>query len=128
MANTIDVLGDDTLSDMIISRNITEFIDDVLTSIGNYAFSQCSNLTSVEFPVATSIGSYAFYQCSNLTSVILRNTSQVATLTNTNAFDSAPNAIIYVPDALVNDYKAASNWSTYADRIKGLSELPEGGE
>ena len=194
MANTIDVLGDDLLSDMIISRNITELIDDVLTSIGLYAFHGCSSLTSVEFPIVTSINTYAFYgcssltsvefpattsigdhafygcsslttadfpavttiggsafygcsslttidfpavttisgnafiNCSRLTSVILRNTSQVATLSSTNAFSGAPNAIIYVPDALVNDYKAATNWSTYADRIKGLSELPEGGE
>ena len=49
----------------------------------------------------------------------------MASLTGTNAFQGASNAIIYVPDALVNDYKAATNWSTYADRIKGISELPE---
>jgi hypothetical protein len=46
-------------------------------------------------------------------------------LNNVNAFTNASNVIIYVPDALVNSYKSASNWSTYADRIKGLSELPE---
>jgi hypothetical protein len=31
-------------------------------------------------------------------------------------------AIIYVPDAVVDVYKAATGWSNYADRIKGVSE------
>lgn len=32
--------------------------------------------------------------------------------------------IIYVPDASVNDYKAAQYWSARADYIKGISEKP----
>ena len=31
----------------------------------------------------------------------------------------------YVPDNLVNDYKAATNWSTYADQIRPISELSD---
>ena len=31
---------------------------------------------------------------------------------------------IYVPDASVEAYKGATNWSDYASRIKGISELP----
>ena len=96
----------------------------VATSIGNSAFSNCSALTSVNLPAAITIDGSAFSSCSRLTSVVLRNTAQVATLAGTNAFLYSSNAIIYVPDALVDDYKAATNWSTYADRIKGLSELP----
>lgn len=30
---------------------------------------------------------------------------------------------IYVPDASVTAYKEATNWSTYASRIKGISAL-----
>lgn len=33
-------------------------------------------------------------------------------------------AIVYVPDALVADYQAATNWSVIASQIKGVSELP----
>jgi len=43
-------------------------IPDSVTSIGDYAFFNCSGLTSVTIPDSvTSIGSYAFYGCSGLT-------------------------------------------------------------
>ena len=32
---------------------------------------------------------------------------------------------IYVPDSLVDSYKTATNWSTYASQIKPISELPQ---
>ena len=41
-----------------------------VTSIGDYAFYDCSSLTSIEIPAGvTQIGSYAFYDCSSLTSI-----------------------------------------------------------
>jgi hypothetical protein len=32
----------------------------------------------------------------------------------------------YVPDSAVEDYKSATGWSSFASKIKGLSELPTG--
>ncbi|MDE7079605.1 MAG: leucine-rich repeat domain-containing protein, partial [Clostridia bacterium] len=41
-----------------------------VTSIGEYAFYDCSSLISIEIPSSvTSIGKYAFYGCSSLTSI-----------------------------------------------------------
>ena len=46
--------------------------DGSVTSIGDYAFSECTGLTSVVIPGSvTSIGDYAFYCCSSLTSVVI---------------------------------------------------------
>lgn len=43
-----------------------------VTSIGNSAFSNCSNLTSIAIPEGvTSIGNSAFANCSNLTSIVI---------------------------------------------------------
>ena len=45
-----------------------------VTSIGGYAFYDCSGLTSVTIPNSvTRIGGYAFYNCSSLTSITIPN-------------------------------------------------------
>lgn len=45
-----------------------------VTTIGSYAFYNCSSLTSVMIPNrVTSIGRYAFYKCSCLTSLMIPN-------------------------------------------------------
>ena len=97
----------------------------LVNSIGSYAFSGCSSLTSVNFPLVNSIGIYAFNGCSNLKSLILRNES-ICNLSNANAFNGTPIAsgtgYIYIPSALVDTYKSASNWSTYANQFRALED------
>lgn len=98
----------------------------VATSIGSYAFAYCSKLTSVDIPAATSIESSAFYTCSKLNSLLLRNTGAVCTLASAYALSNSgvANGIgyIYVPSALIENYKAATNWSTYAARFRALED------
>ena len=97
------------------------------TSIGDSAFLGCTSLATVNLPECTNINGYAFEICTNLTTVILSN-NQVATLKNIRAFNNSAIAngtgYIYVPDNLVDSYKSDTNWSTYANQIKPLSELP----
>ena len=96
-------------------------------SIRDYAFSNCTNLTTVNLPNCTSIGDSAFNSCTSLTTIILSN-NQVVSLDNINAFKNSSitndTGYIYVPDNLVDSYKSDTKWSTYANRIKPLSELP----
>ena len=60
-----------TLVQYAIGKNATSFaISASVTSIGNFAFEDCSSLTSVTIPASvTSIGYDAFSGCSSLTSV-----------------------------------------------------------
>ena len=90
------------------------------TSINREAFESCSNLTEVSFPNVTNIGTFAFSYCSNLTTIYIgTNSSKVCTLSSTNAFNNCTNLTnIYVPASLVDRYKSATNWSSYADKIQ----------
>ena len=136
-------IGDDAFEQCI---NLTSVHFPAATSIGVYAFSSCDSLTSVHFPAVTSIGAdafnygksltsadfpaatsiddEAFYLCRKLTSLILRVTTQVCTLSNTNAFINTPiksgTGYIYVPAALIDSYKTATNWTTYANQFRAL--------
>lgn len=100
-----------------------------LQTIGNYSFYGCKKLVTVDFPKVTKIGTYAFNAATAMTALILRS-STVATLSGTNAFGgghkvASGSGYIYVPRALVNSYKSASNWSTYSDQIRAIEDYPE---
>lgn len=97
-----------------------------VATLNNYAMQNCGGLTTLEFPLKISTQGAVWNNCSNLTTLILRGTT-MSGLGNKNCFNNTPIAsgtgYIYVPDNLVDSYKAATNWSTYAAQIKGLSEL-----
>lgn len=100
-----------------------------VTSIGWHAFKNCSSLTTIDTSNLMEISNAAFDGCSNLTSIILRNTEQVCTVKKTNSWDNTViyngTGYIYVPDELVEQYKAATYWSNCSDKIKPLSEYVE---
>ena len=203
--NTIDILGDEAVTDSIIDRSITEFNDDVITvigtsafqgcaalvearcpevaSIGSGAFENCTSMTSANYPKATQVASNAFDWCSNLREVcigireigryasmfrgcslnklvlpavttvgyyafrdahikiidywvveridnitstlsaidhiVLRKTDGVCVRDNSSDNTST---LIYVPSALIEDYKTATNWSANADQLRVLED------
>ena len=98
-------------------------IPDSVTSIGNYAFSNCSSLPSITIPNSvTSIGGNAFTNCYGVRYYDFTRHTAVPTLSNTNAFNGiSADCEIRVPAALADAWKAATNWSTYADHIVGVS-------
>lgn len=96
-----------------------------LQSASAYAFGSASYLREVNFPELTSLGHHAFSSCGYLETVIIGTTNCV--LNNADAFTGTKIAsgtgYIYVPDEAVDAYKVATNWVTYANQIKGISEL-----
>lgn len=86
-------------------------------------FNNCTSLQSIILPAnITRINAWTFSGCTNLTTVVLERTESIVD----NAYNDigAPNAIFYVPDALLDTYKTANRWVDIADRIKPMSELP----
>lgn len=96
-----------------------------VTDIDASALSRCLKLTTIDLPSIQNIGTTAFQICSTLTSLILRPDS-ICKLNAPDALDSTPiksgTGYIYVPSALVDTYKAASNWSTYAAQFRALED------
>ena len=69
--NTIDVVGDEALSDSIIERTLTEIKDDHVLTVGHGAFYYCTALTTVDLPEATKLDGSSFAECASLASVSL---------------------------------------------------------
>lgn len=118
----------------------------LVTTIETYVFQYCQKLTSVKLPYVTcsigvfrgctrlatadflgvnSFASQAFSECRQLKSLILRSDT-MTTLGTTNAITDTPIAngtgYVYVPSALVEAYKTATNWSVYANQFRALED------
>lgn len=92
------------------------------------AFQRCTSLEKLDLPYVTIINNIAFSGCSLLSTLILRSTT-MAVLESTDAFSNTPIAngtgYIYVPSALVDTYKADSNWSVYENQIRAIEDYPD---
>lgn len=120
------------------------------TSMGDRAFYRCGKLENINIPLATEIGSYGVYVCPYVRKIVLQNvktingygfsgcsrlatlvlgSDTVATLAATSALNNTPiksgTGYVYVPAALVEEYKAATNWATFADQIRAIEDYPD---
>ena len=69
-----DCKGNIKIPNEVTYKNVTYRV----TSIGKYAFSGCSELTSIDIPNSvTSIGSSSFYRCKKLSSIIIPNSVSI---------------------------------------------------
>lgn len=136
IGNSVTSIGGYTFRDCRSLTSVT--IPNSVTSIGISALRGCSGLISITIGNGvTSIGESAFLDCTGLTSVTIGNG---VTSIDTFAFEGCdklkiirisattpptlsssviPTTIekIIVPKSAINAYKAATGWSTYADKI-----------
>ena len=116
-SNTASTVGQYVFYNMTSLTNV----ETSALTIGDSAFYGCSNVEQFKLTGngSGSIAANAFYNCSKVKRFIIRSNTML-TLSNSNAFTNTGRSLIYVPDNLVDTYKAASQWSNLASRIYGF--------
>lgn len=94
----------------------------------NQVFFGCVNLKQISLPKIISIGYACFQNCTALVALVLPGetvcaVSSVTILSNTPI--ASGTGYIYVPSVLIEQYKVATNWVTYADQFRAIEEYPE---
>lgn len=107
------------LEEVLDLGNITTIPD------GNVNFSVfrgCTSLSKAVLPpTLTHLGAFTFNQCTGL-QVLISEATTPPTCGTTPFANTNSTFIIYVPNASVDAYKGAAGWSSFAARIKGISE------
>ena len=113
------------------SRNLNQVWMHSMPFIGASSFQDDYGLEFVYFGnLNTMNGSKHFNNCVNLEALIIA-TNEVCTLGGVSAncafnpyssWTEDREGYIYVPEDLIEDYKSASNWSTYADRFRAIED------
>lgn len=85
-------------------------------SVISSVFYMCIRLQSIDLGMARKIQNAVFYSCRALTTIILRNTtvvelSEISTFNGSSFAKGGTGGKIYVPAALIEEYKVATNWS-----------------
>jgi len=91
----------ETATNTLLSSCKNTVIPSSVTSIGDYAFSGCTGLTSIEIPSSvTSIGKYAFQGCTSLTSIEFPNS---VTSIGNSAFNGCNNlTAVTIPNGITS--------------------------
>ena len=121
------------------------------TTIGESAFENCIRLSKIRLPLVTEISGNAFKNCTSLTTAIFDANVTIGNADNNyDIFDGCNNmsnlilysntlcpmignslvdtkiasgdGFIYVPSALIDNYKIADGWSNYASNFKTIED------
>lgn len=141
--NSVETIGNNAF---LNASALQEVVFPELSEIGSNVFSNCSALKKVKCDKAIAIQYGAFTKCTALEVIDILGGRQIAMFTNdkinslksfvireatrvtplsSGIFGFSDATTIYVADNLVEEYKVATNWSRYADKIKPLSEYKE---
>ena len=117
---SVTTIGNSAFEQCINLTSIT--IPNSVTTIEKDAFNNCRSLTSITIPSSvTSIGDLVFYNCESITSITCyaKNPPQVGQY----AFSFIPTTIpVYVPCGSVEAYQVAERWKSFTNIQEPLGE------
>lgn len=117
--DTVTYIGSSAFSSCYSITSVV--ISGRINTIDNNTFTNCYSLSSIVIPDSvTLIKSSVLYSCTFLQYIYIKATTPPELYSSSISTVGA----IYVPDESVAAYQAATNWSSFADRIKGISEMP----
>ena len=101
-------------------------LSEVVTVAGN-AFTDCTRLALVDLSNVQRIEAAAFKQCTSLDTLIVRTDAVCAIVSDSlsGTLIASGAGYIYVPRELVDSYKTAANWSTYAAQFRAIEDYPD---
>ena len=117
--NTVTSIGKQAFYSCDYLNSVT--IGNKVKTIGERAFYGCKALKTLVFPsTLTTINNYVFQNCTGMQVYDFSACTAVPTL-GTTVFSGIPSGCqIRVPSNLVDDWKAATNWSSYSSYIVGV--------
>ena len=106
-----------------------EIILPELETITGWGYNFCGcRVERIYLPKLKNLTLAEFSGCASLVTVVL-GAETVCEMPNVNVFNQTPvqkgTGFVYVPRALVDSYKSATNWSTYASQIRAIEDYPE---
>ena len=113
-------IGQSAFTNNYALKSIT--IADGVSSLAMGMFGSCYSVALIVVPNSVaSIGGSAFSNCSGVSLYDFTAAASVPALSTSSVFSGIPeDCQIRVPASLVDEWKAATNWSTYADHIVGV--------
>jgi hypothetical protein len=125
LPNDVTSIDDFSFSDCSDLTSVT--IPNSVTSIGKWAFWKCNSLLSLTIPNSvTSIGDWAFSGCDGLTTIVsdIENPFEI----NKNVFNSSTNdiyanATLIVPDGTKSLYQATEGWNLFQNIVEYANGL-----
>ena len=127
------VLYDKNASTLILCppKKTSLTIPNSVTSIGDYAFSDCSGLTSVTIGNSVeTIGDYAFDGCPKLEAIYMQCEVPIA-FTAKFSDDNLKNTILYIPKGTLAAYEKTTPWRDFWNIVEmdfsGVDEVAEDG-
>ena len=113
----------ETTDDILVAGCKNTVIPGNIKSIGDYAFHDCDELTTITIPASvTNIGQFAFQYCENLAVVNVMRTASVPTIEYYTFAGNKDGRKIYVCGGIVDAYKAADKWKDYY--VNDIASLP----